>query len=116
MLNADGTPMPNALITYAQNPDSSAPRRSTSIAGLTQVRTGNDGRYELRYVRQDRCGMAFLIATRDPSTARCARSPAPCAPPGEQIVLDIAMLGRGSVTGVVRGLNGATVAGATSSC
>ncbi len=113
VLMSDGTPMSNALITYSQNPEFLCIPPLDEYRGLTQIRTGNDGRYEFRYVRQDRCGMAFLIATRDPVTDALRQVSSSVRAAGEQIVLDIAMLGRGSVSGVVRGLNGATVAGAT---
>jgi len=113
VLMSDGTPLANALITYSQNPEFLCIPPLDEYRGLTQLRTGNDGRYELRYVRQDRCGMAFLVATRDPVTDALRQVSSSVRAAGEQIVLDIAMLGRGSVGGIVRGLNGAPVAGAT---
>jgi hypothetical protein len=113
ILGADGTPMPNALVTYAQNPEILCAPPLGDYKGLTNVRTNNDGRYELRYVRQDQCGMAFQIATKDPSTNALRSVSSSVRAAGEQIVLDIAMLGRGSVAGTVRSLNGAPVSGAT---
>ena len=79
--------------------------------GLTNVRTNNDGRYE-RVRRQDRAA-CLQIATKDPSTNALRSVSSSVRAAGEQIVLDIAMLGRGSVTGTVRSLNGAPVSGAT---
>jgi hypothetical protein len=113
VFSADGTPMPNAPITYAQNPEILCLPPLGDYKGLTNVRTNNDGRYELRYVRQDQCGMAFQISTRDPGTNAVRQVSSSVRVPGEQIVLDIAMLGRGSVAGVVRSLNGTPVSGAT---
>lgn len=113
VLMSDGTALANALITYSQNPEILCVPPLDEYRGLTQIRTGADGRYELRYVRQDRCGMAFLIGTRDPVTDALRQVSSSVRAAGEQIVLDIAMLGRGSVTGIVRGLNGQPVPGAT---
>ena len=112
VLSADGTPIPNAVVTYAQNPDFLCTPPLGDYQGLAAVRTSFDGRYELRYVRQDRCGMAFLVATSDPMTGALRSVATSVRVPGEQIVLDIAMLGRGSVTGTVRSLTGTPVAGA----
>ena len=113
ILSADGTPIPDANVTYAQNPEILCIPPLGDYKGLTNVRTNNDGRYELRYVRQDQCGMAFLVATKDPGTGALRQVSSSVRAPGEQIVLDIAMLGRGSVTGIVRSLNGSPVSGAT---
>ncbi|MEO8379455.1 MAG: carboxypeptidase regulatory-like domain-containing protein [Acidobacteriota bacterium] len=113
VLSADGLPMANALVTYSQNPEFLCIPPFGDYRGLTQIRTGDDGRYELRYVRQDSCGMAFLIGTREPVTDALRQVSSSVRAAGEQIVLDIAMFGRGSVSGVVRGLNGSPVAGAT---
>lgn len=113
ILSADGTPIANAIVTYEQNPEILCVPPLGDYKGLTNVRTNNDGRYELRYVRQDQCGMAFIIATKDPGTGALRQVSSSVRVAGEQIVLDIAMLGRGSVTGVVRSLNGTPVAGAT---
>ncbi|HEX2060055.1 MAG TPA: carboxypeptidase-like regulatory domain-containing protein, partial [Thermoanaerobaculia bacterium] len=113
ILSADGTPIPNAVVTYLQNPEILCTPPLGDYAGLTNVRTNDEGRYELRYVRQDQCGMAFQIATKDPNTAALRSVSSSVRAAGEQIVLDIAMLGRGSVTGFVRALNGSPVAGAT---
>jgi hypothetical protein len=113
VLNADGTPVSNAVVTYMQNPEILCVPPLGDYAGLTSVRTNNEGRYELRYVRQDQCGMAFLIATRDANTQALRQVSSSVRAAGEQIVLDIAMLGRGSVTGIVRSVNGAPVSGAT---
>ncbi|HEX7149902.1 MAG TPA: carboxypeptidase regulatory-like domain-containing protein [Thermoanaerobaculia bacterium] len=113
ILDADGTPIGGAIITYAQNPELLCAPPLGDLQGLAAMRTGDDGRYELRYVRQDRCGMAFQLATRDPNTGALRSVSSSVRAAGEQIVLDIAMLGRGSVTGIVRGLTGQPVAGAT---
>jgi hypothetical protein len=112
ILSADGTPIANATVTYAQNPEILCAPPLGDYQGLASVQTGADGRYGLRYVRQDRCGMAFLIATKDPVTGALRQVTTSVRAAGEQIVLDIAMLGRGSVTGIVRTLTGTPVAGA----
>jgi hypothetical protein len=113
ILDADGSPIGNAVVTYAQNPEILCIPPLDEYKGLTAIRTGGDGRYELRYVRQDRCGMAFQISTKDPATGALRYVSSSVRAAGEQIVLDIAMLGRGSVTGTVRDLVGQPVAGAS---
>src|SRR5206468_253566 len=64
------------------------------------------------YVRQDSCGMPFQIATQDPNTGAVRSFNSSVRIAGEQIVIDIAMFGRGSVTGMVKTLTGLPVAGA----
>jgi len=113
VLNADGTPVAGAVITYAQNPEVLCTPPLDEYLGLSQIRTGDDGRYEVRYVRQDTCGMPFQIMTRDLATGMLRTVSSSVRAAGEQIVLDIALFGRGSVAGVVRDLNGAPVSGAT---
>jgi hypothetical protein len=113
ILNADGTPVAGAVVTYAQNPELTCAPPLDEYQGLSQIKTGDDGRYELRYVRQDNCGMPFQILTRDLTTGMLRTVSSSVRADGEQIVLDIALFGRGSVSGVVRNLSGAPVSGAS---
>jgi len=109
---ADGTPVRNLALIYAQNPELTCAPPLDDIVGLTQTRTDDNGRYELRYVRQDACGLPFQITTNDPNTGAPRTLSSSVRVAGEQIVLDIAIFGRGSVTGTVRNLTGSPVAGA----
>lgn len=111
VLNADGTPVRSAVLTYAQNPVLDCVPPLDDYAGLTTVRTGADGRFELRYVRQDACGLPFKIMTRDAATGSLRDVSGYVRAAGEHLVLDIALFGRGSVSGTVRDLSGRPVPG-----
>ena len=113
VINADGTPVGNLLLTYTQNAELLCIPPLGDVVAVSALRTGDDGRYELRYVRQDQCGMRFNILARDPSTGALRQASSSVRVAGEQIVLDIALFGRGSVTGTVRSLGGQPVPGAT---
>lgn len=112
VLNADGTGAAGAVVTYIQNPILTCEPPLDEELALTGIPVGDDGRYELRYVRQDQCGIPFRIATKDPSSGALRQVSSSVRVSGEQIVLDLALFGKGSVTGVVRDLAGRPVAGA----
>ncbi|MCU1347593.1 MAG: LamG domain protein jellyroll fold domain protein, partial [Acidobacteria bacterium] len=112
ILDADGIGVSSANVTYAQNPILDCAPPLDDYAGLTNVLTDGSGRYELRYVRQDACGMPFQILTRDPVTGALRSVSSSVRTAGEQIVLDIALFGRGLVMGRVRDLANQPVAGA----
>ena len=111
VFTADGTPVTSGIITYANNQDTSCkyPARS----GLSAQELDGDGRYELRYVRQDNCGQPFWIMTTDPATGGRREASARVRAAGEAIELDLALLGRGAVSGTVRDLLGSPVPGAS---
>jgi hypothetical protein len=111
VLNADGAPVRSAVLTYAQNPVLDCAPPLDDYAGLANVRTGADGRFELRYVRQDACGLPFKIMTRDVATGSLRDASGYVRAAGEHIVLDVALFGRGSVSGTVRDLSGRPVPG-----
>src|SRR5262249_49057739 len=83
-----------------------------AAVGLASLPVTPDGRYQLRYVRQDNCGAPFTVATNDPATGALRQVSSYVRTAGQQIVLDIALLGRGSVRGTVRDLGGQRVPGA----
>ncbi|HET7436558.1 MAG TPA: carboxypeptidase regulatory-like domain-containing protein [Thermoanaerobaculia bacterium] len=112
VINADGTGATGAVVTYTQNPILTCEPPLDDEIGLTALPVGNDGRFELRYVRQDQCGIPFRLVTLDPSSGAARQVSSSVRTAGEQIVLDIALFGKGSVTGVVRDLAGRPVAGA----
>ena len=111
VFTADGTPVTSGIITYANNQDTSCkyPARS----GLSAQELDADGRYELRYVRQDNCGQPFWIMTTDPATGGRREVSAWVRANGEAIELDLALLGRGAVSGTVRDVLGDPVPGAS---
>ena len=113
VFNADGSPVGAATVTYSgmsYDPNCSDPFRDP--VGLAATTLGSDGRYQFRYVRQDNCGAPFTISTKDPNTGALRAVTSYVRIAGQQIVLDIALLGRGSVAGTVRDLGGNPVPGA----
>jgi hypothetical protein len=110
VLGADGTPVRTANVVYTNNADfACAFPRPTGVASTPVDR---DGRFEYRYVRRDNCGQPFELVTQDPGTGAVRKSTGFVRAAGERIVLDIVLLGRGSVEGLVRDLAGRPVPGA----
>ncbi len=109
VLNADGTPVSTGSVTYLNQLDPSC--TYPSHGALSAAPLSGDGRYELRYVRRDNCGLPFKLLALDPVTGALRQLSAYVRTAGEQIVLDMLMFGRGSVTGTVR-QNGVAVFGA----
>jgi hypothetical protein len=102
VIGADGTPVNTATVVYTNNTDLVCrfPRQS----GFASLPVDGDGRFEYRYVRRDNCGLPFEMVTQDPGTGAVRKSSGFVRAAGERIVLDIVLLGRGSVEGVVRDL------------
>ncbi|HET8775704.1 MAG TPA: carboxypeptidase regulatory-like domain-containing protein [Thermoanaerobaculia bacterium] len=113
IINADGSPVTSAIVTYVQNPILDCAPPLDEEAGIAATPVANDGRFEFRYVRQDQCGVPFRILTRDPSTGAVRSVTSSVRVAGEQIVMDIALFGKGTVAGTVRDLQGLPVAGAS---
>lgn len=112
IINADGSPVTSAVVTYVQNPILDCAPPLDEEAGIAATSVANDGRFELRYVRQDQCGVPFRILTRDPSTGAVRSVTSSVRVAGEHIVMDIALFGKGTVAGTVRNLQGQAVSGA----
>ncbi len=113
---ADGTPVGSGKVYYSNNTNFGC-SPSCAISGLSELPLAGDGSFEFRFVRQDACGCPFQLTTRDPQSGAARTVEARvlgggvgvCAAP---MALDIALLGRGSVTGVVYDLAGRRVPGA----
>ncbi len=102
--NADGTPVGSGTVVYSNNLDLTCATRGMSpVAGIPLAA---DGSYEIRYVRQDTCGGPFGLATQDPESGESRTVSSFVRFAGERLVLDIALVGRGSVTGTVRDSHG----------
>lgn len=115
VIGADGTPVTTGLVTYQNNPFWTCPEDldgSKARAGFAAVPLDAQGRYEFRYVRQDRCGYPWAILVRDPETSALRQATGFVRAAGEQIVLDISLTGQGAVTGLVSDLAGHAVPGA----
>jgi PA14 domain-containing protein/chitobiase/beta-hexosaminidase-like protein/Big-like domain-containing protein/carboxypeptidase family protein len=109
VLNADGTPVSTGFMTYMNQIDWTC---NNPIQGaLAAIPLAGDGRYEIRYVRQDNCGAPFQLLTVDPLSGSLRTLTSYVRAAGEQIVLDVVLFGRGTVTGIVR-QNGTPVPGA----
>ncbi len=113
VFNADGSPVSSAVVTYGSYPyDPSCSDSERGPVGLANLPVTADGRYQLRYVRQDNCGAPFSVSTTDPNTGALRQVTSYVRSAGQQIVLDIALFGRGAVAGTVRDLAAHPVPGA----
>jgi hypothetical protein len=118
VIGPDGTPASSGAVTYVNNSnwqclaDVFQANPSAKQTGFAAVPLDATGRYEFRYVRQDQCGLPWLMSTKDPRTQAARSVSGYVQTAGEQIVLDIALLGQGSVGGTVRDLSNNVVPGA----
>jgi hypothetical protein len=105
VLGADGNASPTATVNYSNTvspPDCS----DSAVAGFANVPVRSDGIYQYRYVHQDQCGGPFQMSTKDPQTGAVRSVSAYVRAPGQQMVIDLALLGLGSVAGRVLDLSG----------
>jgi len=105
VLGADGNASPTATVNYSNTvspPDCS----DSAVAGFANVPVRSDGIYQYRYVHQDQCGGPFQMSTKDPQTGAVRSVSAYVRAPGQQMVIDLALLGLGSVAGRVSDLSG----------
>ena len=100
VFEADGTPVSSGTVGYANY--RSASDCSTGLEVLfAEVPLDESGHYELHYVRRDPCGGSFRILFTDPETGELRSATGFVRAGGERIVLDLALFGRGAVTGLV---------------
>ena len=104
VITAEGEPVGTGAVTYLNTTGSLADCRGAISTGLSRLEL-QGGSFELRYVRQSPCG-PFTVVTQDPTTGARREVTGRVRTAGERIVLDIALLARGSVTGTVRRLAG----------
>ena len=112
VVSADGTPVAAGSVFYSNHQAACDAGGVGTGPRVSRVDLTPDGRYELRYVRRDPCGRPFGVATTDPVSNFERSVTAYVRRAGEQMVLDLALLGKGSVKGTVRNLNGEIVPGA----
>ncbi len=111
VLKPDGTPAATASVTYLNT--ISAPDCSSASPKSVAARPVNSGgEYQFRYVHQDQCGGPFQMLTKDPNTGALRQVTTFVRARGQQMVIDLALLGQGSVTGTVKDLSGNPVYGA----
>ena len=106
VLNADGTTSNSATVTYLNSPYSPTCQSGGGMTALSANTIGTNGLYQFRYVRQDNCGGPFAVATNDPTTGELRQVSSYVRAPAQQIVIDLSMLGLGSVTGQVLDISG----------
>ncbi len=99
VFEAGGSPASGGAIAYA-NFRASADCTAGEELVFAEVPLEPDGSYELRYVRRDPCGAPFRILYRHP-TGDLSDVNGFVRAPGERIRLDLALFGRGAVTGRV---------------
>jgi hypothetical protein len=118
VIGPDGAPLTTGSVTYQNNSNwqclgsifEANPEAARS--GFATVPLDATGRYEFRYVRQDDCGFPWAMLTTDPRSGALRSVSGFVRAAGERIELDIALLGQGSVSGVVRDLTAEAVPGA----
>ena len=110
VLGPDGAPATAAKVTYENSPYFPNCQGSGSgLVGLAVVPVESTGGYQFRYVHQDQCGGPFAMATKDPTSGALRQVTTSVRAPGQQMVIDLALLGQGSVAGKVTDLSGKPV-------
>lgn len=101
VINADGTPVPNAQVIYwiQECPDPALlfPPPPEPIVLKT---TDAQGRYAIDYVRDSECS-PLSVTVMNPITNSEKRLSSPVAYDGQHMVLDLVFLARGSVEGTI---------------
>jgi hypothetical protein len=112
VLNANGTPSTTATVTYINSTQQLPCKVPGNAVGVAAMHVNAQGYYQFRYVWQNNCTLPFAIATNDPQTGALQEINQYVRSPGQQIVLNLAMIGVGSVTGKVTDLLGNAVSDA----
>ena len=105
VINGDGQLAENVTVIYRANPAWKTCDAQSTV-GFSSVKTDANGRYQFRYVYRDRCGWAWQMQAVDAVTGGDRSVYGNVRADGERITADIALLGRGGVTGIVRDLSG----------
>ena len=104
VLRSDGSPVPDPEITYFHSVDGGSGCKELIIS----VKSGDsEGRYGLDFVLQAPCGSKpFSIRARDLETGEEGTLSTRVRTDGERLTLDLVLVGRGSVEGIVRDSDG----------
>jgi hypothetical protein len=100
VVRADGSPVPEAEITYFQQVELLyyCDERIVTIKNADE-----NGGYNLDFVLQNSCGNGpFRIRARDPVTGEEGSLSTKVRADGQRLTLDIVLVGRGSIEGTVR--------------
>jgi len=109
VLAPDGTPSSSATVTYLNAPYAPTCQGTGGDIAIAAVPVQSNGAYQFRYVRQDNCGSPFQMATNDPTTGALRQVTAYVRAAAQQMVINLALLGTGSVSGTVTNLSGQPV-------
>jgi hypothetical protein len=103
VLNGDGSPLPPGVVVYYLADGAWQPLQCVGAIAkaISAVEVDESGAFELRYVRQSLCGIPFELLTRDPANGAVTKVSGRVRADGERIVMDIALLAKGSVVGTV---------------
>ncbi|HEX9765472.1 MAG TPA: carboxypeptidase regulatory-like domain-containing protein, partial [Nitriliruptorales bacterium] len=116
VLQADGTPVADAIVTYLNSRAAHAEGRwdctISSESAVAAQRTDAAGRFALRYVPQNPCGGPFRLETQDRDTGAVRGVKTYVRVNGQRLSLDLVLIGHGKVTGQVRHANNDPAAGA----
>jgi hypothetical protein len=112
VVHSDGTPAHGGSIFYKNSSDVQCDTGAspTTVSGIP---LDDEGAYQIRYVSRNKCNLPFELAYQDPRTGGLRTVTGLVRYDGERLVMDIALIGRGTVTGSVRDLSGELAPGAT---
>lgn len=102
VLNADGTPVPNAPVVYwtQECPNPARVTMDPPPVPIAIRYTDAQGRYQLDYVRDGDCA-PLSVTVNNPVTKAEKRLTSPVAYDGQHLVFDMVFLARGNVRGTV---------------
>ena len=100
VFQAGGSPIASGFVSYANFRSLESCTLGEELV-FAEVPLGPDGSYAIRYVRRDPCGGPFRVLYRDPGTGELRDVRGYVRAPGERIRLDLALFGRGNVTGTI---------------
>jgi hypothetical protein len=104
VLNGDGSPLPPGVVVYYLAEGAWQPLQCAAgpvAKPVSAIEVDGSGAFELRYVRQSLCGVPFELLTKDPANGAVTKVSGRVRADGERIVMDIALLAKGSVLGTV---------------
>lgn len=112
VVNSDGTPVNGGTVYYTNSSDAQCDLGAAPTT-VSAIPLDEEAAYQIRYVTQNKCSLPFEVTYQDPNTGSPRKVSGIVRYDGERIVMDMALVGRGSVAGVVRDLAGHPSPGAT---
>jgi alpha-tubulin suppressor-like RCC1 family protein len=112
VINGDGQLAAGVRVIYSGNNNWNDCQTTDPPKPFAAAVTDAQGRYQFRYVYQDKCGFAWGMRAIDDIHQSQRLVSGKVRTRGERITADIALLGRGAITGIVKNLAGQPVPGA----